>query len=94
MDVVCMCCGERWQDDFVPNDEPPELNRMGGFVRKCPSCSHSCEEWDLEDQLAMIRELATFLGEVIEELIQTVESLNPMEVVTIDCASEESGEMP
>lgn len=69
MDVICTCCGEPWEIDYVLHDEPEEFNRRGGLIRACPVCHGARpagQSQEQRDNLNAIAEIALMLGDDID----------------------------
>lgn len=49
MDLMCVCCGEPWNVDYVLQEATDEFNREGALIRGCPCC-HGVEPKDMTEE--------------------------------------------
>ena len=39
MDIICTCCGEPYDIEYVLHEDPSAFKREGCLIRACPSCN-------------------------------------------------------
>ena len=79
MDVICTCCGEPWDVNYVLHEEPQGFEREGALITACPCC-HGRQPEDLNrrtrDQLMALAEVAHLLGEDIDAFAAFLEDMS------------------
>lgn len=70
MDLLCTRCGEPWDLYHVLHEDPSGFDRVGGLIRRCPTCPS--EEPKLDPQtrgrLASAAALAELMGDDVDGL--------------------------
>ena len=78
MDIICTCCGEPWDVDYVLHEEPQAFEREGALIKAC-LCCHGRQPEDLNrrtrDQLRALAEAARLFGEDIDGFAAFLEDM-------------------
>ncbi len=81
MDVLCVCCGEPWDVEYVLHEATDEFDREGALIRGCP-CYHGTQpEGMTEERRSMLRVAAAaaeLLGDDVEGLAALVDDLKAL----------------
>jgi hypothetical protein len=78
MDLICTCCGEPWDIDYVLHEEPEGFDRQGGRILGCPCCHGITPEGISEgerDRLAAVAAVAELMGDDVDGVAATLEDL-------------------
>jgi hypothetical protein len=75
MDVVCICCGEPWDTDYVVHDEPEGFIRKGAAITACPCCKGKKRELPEQERekLDAIASVAALFGDDLDGFAATLE---------------------
>ena len=77
MDVLCVCCGEPWDVEYVLSEATDEFDREGALIRGCPSC-HGTRPGDMTEEgrgMPRVAAAAALLGADVEGLAGLVDDL-------------------
>ena len=72
MDLICTCCGEPWDVDYVLHEEPHGFDRRGGRILACPCCHGTTPEGISQaerDRLSAVAAVAELLGDDVDGLV-------------------------
>jgi len=79
MDVICTCCGEPWEIDYVLHEEPEGFTRRGALIRACPCCNGARPPGQTarqRDNLDAIAQVALMLGDDIDGFAACLEDFD------------------
>jgi hypothetical protein len=68
MDIICTCCGEPWDVDYVLHEEPQGFDRHGSLISACPCCRGVPEHLtdDNREYLSKVKLVAEMNGDDID----------------------------
>ena len=81
MDLICTCCGEPWDVDYVLHEEPRGFDRRGGRILACPCCHGTTPEGISQaerDRLTAVAAVAELLGDDVDGLAATLDDLKAL----------------